>query len=569
MQKIARIIPLIRLPEQAESSYDYLVPDGWSGTLEAGCLVVVPFRSRNKPIRGVVESVKRFSPKQNKRALKSIIAPLHPRPLVTGQQMKLAKDLASFSRVSLASAMKAIAPGNIPKKYNLIDATKNIVRNNVHTLRSSTKKRTRYSAADKTVLFQYDSWQQRDRFICEQMKQRNGTLLVLVPEISDVEYFDTQAWNTARLVHSRIAPAEYFDQWLALLGKHVPLVVGTKKALFLPFCGINAIIIDQEHSANLDNTDQKPYYRAQDIAERLAKYFRCPLVLASYAPKVKTWEKAKYGIYNKVQSPKSKVQSKSIKISLIDMNEEIRKENFSPFSDTLHTAIEQTEDGNIFLFLNRKGFSTFIMCKDCEHIFECQQCKKPLIEHKIMSGPESAVYEERASSLRCHSCGHQEDTPPLCPECGGAELKFAGKGTQKIEALLKKEFSERNIVRIDSDNQKIPKATFHLPHTIFIGTEYALSRIPWHTIALVGVLNVDPMLSLPDPKAHERVYQLLRKIELNMHMRSSPHQSGGIDHDRGAKIIIQTFSPALPVFSSLVGNNPEAFYESEINMSEK
>jgi len=227
----------------------------------------------------------------------------------------------------------------------------------------------------------------------------------------------------------------------------------------------------------------------------------------------------------------------------VDMRDEIKKQNYSPFSELLQEAIKETleKKQQIFLFINRRGTASSVLCRDCGFVFKCPNCKLPLSYHG-------------ASELRCHNCAYKNPLPLFCPQCHGPEIKFSGAGTEKIEKEIKKLNPIAKILRLDIETEEAIKAE-HKSYTaeadIIIGTQYALKFIDWEKIELAGIVSADTLLYLPDFRSGEKTYQLFSEIIFELGSKEK-------------EIIIQTRKPDNLALQALGRNNPELFYNQEI-----
>ncbi len=527
---IAEVVPLRRLPPSLPSSFSYRIPSDLKKNIAQGSIVRVPFR--NSAIYGIVV---RLSSKKAVRAkkLKEVIS-LVPAPPLLPHQHALARMLAHTNNAHLSLGYKTIVPP--PSKMS----PKQAPRMAIPARRLGIAHPSLPRANKAPNLFFYGSFQERNALLFQLFKKTNRgeSLLVVVPEITDISSFFFPTKTTATIIHSRLTKTELWDAYCRVANGKSKLVIGTRRALFFPFQKLSAIMVDAEHSEHYKSAEQKPHYHARDIARFLSKQYSCPLIFASYAPSFTSWQAAEQGKYHFLKKPPSVLPS----VSIIDMEQEMRKEHFSPFSDELQEEIRLSlaRKQSVFIFHNRKGYATLISCADCGHSFTCASCGRSLVGYK--TNPRDPA----PSLLACHTCNVQEEIPPFCPSCSSPRIRFKGKGTQRIAELLAKEYPKIPIIRIEK--RKKPLSPFPSPF-LAVGTAYALPYIPWDQVGTAAVVNIDPLIVLPEAGATERVHALLLKIRTLL-----------ATYTPKSRFLIQTFSPSHPVFLSAAGKEEHAFY---------
>ncbi len=377
--------------------------------------------------------------------------------------------------------------------------------------------------------------------------------IVLVPEISltpqMVLRFKERFGSLVAVLHSALSIGEKYDEWRKIHHGRVKVVVGARSAIFAPFKNIGIIIIDEEHEATYKQ-EENPRYHAREVAIKRASYYHCPLILGSATPSLETYARAKKGVYHLLEMLErvNNVQLPSVEI--VDMRNELKSGNRSMFSNSLYDklALRLNRKEQTVLFLNRRGYSTFVMCRDCGYVAECQHCDISL------------TYHQTIRSLKCHYCGHQERMQLKCANCNSEHIRFFGSGTQKVEEEIAKLFPGARVIRMDVDTTRKKGAHERLlsqfaagEADILLGTQMIAKGLDFPNITLVGVLAADSMLHLPDFRASERTFQLLTQVS----GRAGRHQLPG-------EVVIQTYSPEHYSIDLVRNHDYLAFFEREM-----
>ncbi|MBC1987578.1 primosomal protein N' [Listeria sp. FSL L7-0478] len=356
--------------------------------------------------------------------------------------------------------------------------------------------------------------------------------IVLVPEISltpqMVERFKSRFGSEVAVLHSALSSGEKYDEWRKIERKEARVVVGARSAVFAPFENLGIIIIDEEHEASYKQEDN-PRYHARDVAIWRASKYQCPVVLGSATPSLESFARAKKGVYILIELP-SRVNDRAMpEVNVVDMREELRKENRTEFSTELLEKIKDriAKKEQTVLMLNRRGYSSFVMCRDCGYVVECPNCDISL------------TYHQSSNQMKCHYCGHEERVPQKCPSCEGEHIRYFGTGTQKVEESLTKLIPEARVIRMDVDttrtkgaHEKLLKSFRNHEADILLGTQMIAKGLDFPDITLVGVLNADTMLHLPDFRASERTFQLLTQVS---------GRAGR--HERTGEVVVQSYNP--------------------------
>lgn len=382
--------------------------------------------------------------------------------------------------------------------------------------------------------------------------------IVLVPEISltpqIVGRFKSRFGNDVAVLHSGLSIGEKYDEWRKIQRKEVKVVVGARSAIFAPFENIGLIIIDEEHETTYKQ-DEHPRYHARDIAIWRGNYHNCPVVLGSATPTLESFARAQRDVYKLETLAKRVNQGPLPSVEVIDMREQLRIGNRTMFSTLLHEKIVDRLDKKeqIILFLNRRGYSSFVMCRDCGYTIQCPHCEVSLTYHK------------HNHSLKCHYCGYETYMPKNCPSCQSDHIRFFGTGTQKVEEAITQHFPQARVIRMDNDttsrkgaHEKMLKRFENGEADILLGTQMIAKGLDFPNVTLVGVLAADSSLHLPDFRASERTFSLLTQVS----GRAGRHELPG-------EVVIQTYSPEHYTIELAKTQDYIAFYEQEMQNRRK
>lgn len=388
----------------------------------------------------------------------------------------------------------------------------------------------------------------------EEVLNLNRQAMMLVPEIAltpqMVLRFKRRFGDEVAVLHSGLSKGERYDEWQKIRDGKARVSVGARSSVFAPFKNLGMIIIDEEHESSYKQEDY-PRYHARDIAQWRSEYHQCPLILGSATPSLESFARAEKGVYELLSLPNRVNQQALPEVEIVDMREELNSGNRSMFSNQLRDAIQQRLDNQeqIVLFLNRRGYASFMLCRDCGHVPQCPNCDISLTYHKS------------TDQLKCHYCGHQEVPPNQCPNCESEHIRQMGTGTQRVEELLQEAFQEARIIRMDVDTTSRKGAHEKLLNDfgsgkgdILLGTQMIAKGLDFPNITLVGVLNADTILNLPDFRASERTYQLLTQVA----GRAGRHEKEG-------QVLIQTYNPDHYAIKDVQENDYTAFFQKEMN----
>ena len=390
--------------------------------------------------------------------------------------------------------------------------------------------------------------------LIKEIIKKDKTALLLVPEISLTEqiiniFYDYFGESVA-ILHSGLSKGEKYDEYVKILEKKVKIVIGTRSAVFAPLENIGIIIIDEEHSETYKQ-DNNPRYHALDIAKKRAEYNKCPLVLGSATPSLETMARAQKGVY-KLLTMKVRANNQVMpKCFIVDMVEEIKKRNFI-ISDELDKNIIETLKRNeqVILLLNRRGFSTVITCSNCGFTYKCPHCEI------------SMTYHKSSNNLRCHYCGYTKIKDDICPDCHEKGLNYMGMGTEKLENIISEKYKNAKVIRMDADttqnkgmHDKIIKAFRNKEYNILIGTQMVSKGLDFPDCTLVGIINADATLNIPDFRSSERTFSLLSQ---------AAGRAGRAT--KVGKVIIQTYNPDNLTLKAVKEHNYDGFYKEEMEV---
>lgn len=388
--------------------------------------------------------------------------------------------------------------------------------------------------------------------VIEDVIKNNKTAILLVPEISltpqIIKRFTSYFSNIA-VLHSGLSDGEKYDEWRKINEGKVNIVIGARSAIFAPLKNIGVIIIDEEHSQTYKQ-ENNPRYNAIDIAKERCKYHNCPLILGSATPSLESFARAKKNVYKLLELKNRYNNNTMPKVEIIDMNKEFKKAS-GYFSNTLIDQIKETLERKeqVILFLNRRGYSSFLTCSSCGYVEKCPNCDISLTYHKS------------SNMLRCHYCGYATKRKKLCPKCQ-EEFKDYGIGTEKVEEELKSLIKDAKIIRMDVDttttknaHAKIINSFLEEKYNILVGTQMIAKGLDFPNVTLVGVLNADIGLNFPDFRSSEITFSLLNQV-LGRSGRGN----------KEGKVLIQTFNPEHYAIVYTKNHDYLGFYNEEMKI---
>lgn len=383
------------------------------------------------------------------------------------------------------------------------------------------------------------------------------TAIMLVPEISLTPQvlmnFRNRFGDEVAIIHSGLSAGERFDEWQRILMGEAKIVVGARSAIFMPLTNIGVIVIDEEHEQSY-NSESHPRYVTSEVAEFRREQNQCVLILGSATPSMSSYHKAVTGEYQLLEMLERANGQKLPPIEIVDMTNEIRLGNPDMFSNALKVAMDKCfKSGNqAILFLNRRGYASFVQCRDCGYVTKCPDCDVALALHK------------QENVLKCHYCGNKFTVPDECPECKGHNLKKGSLGTEKVEEEVNRLFPNVKVLRMDNDTTrgkdghlKIIEKFRNKEAQVLIGTQMVAKGHDFPAVTLVGIINPDMGLYQSSFSSAEKTFALVTQVA----GRAGRAEKNGT-------VILQTFSPYHYVYRMAEGYDYLSFYKKEINIRE-
>ncbi|GGA33080.1 primosomal protein N' [Kroppenstedtia guangzhouensis] len=376
--------------------------------------------------------------------------------------------------------------------------------------------------------------------------------IVLVPEISltpqMVRRFKGRFGDEVAVLHSGLSDGERFDEWRKIRSGEVKVAIGARSAVFAPFPRLGLVVIDEEHESSYKQEEQ-PRYHAREVARWRCREHGAVLVLGTATPSVESYFRARTGRFEWV-TLNERVHGQSFpRVEVVDMREELKEGNRSIFSRPLRESLEACVDrgDQAVLFLNRRGFSTFVLCRECGETVQCPHCDISLTYHRTNQ------------TLRCHYCGYTTGVPRECPSCNSSHIRYFGTGTQRVEEEMARLMPGIRVIRMDVDttgrkgaHERLLSAFGEGKADVLLGTQMIAKGLDFPRVTLVGVIAADTMLHLPDFRAAERTFQLLTQVG----GRAGRHEKSG-------RVVVQTYSPEHYSIRLAAGYETETFYRQE------
>ncbi|BDU50280.1 replication restart helicase PriA [Haliovirga abyssi] len=388
------------------------------------------------------------------------------------------------------------------------------------------------------------------KLIQEALENGDGAIF-LIPEISltpqMTERLKRSFEDKIAILHSRLSDMERGKEWRDIYLGNKRVVVGVRSAIFSPIKNLKYIIVDEEHETTYKQ-ESEPRYNAKYVAIKRAELEGCKVIFGSATPSIESYYFAKTGVFELIELKNRYNNAKLPKIEIVDMKDE-KQDNFSEkLLQEISKRLRKKEQ--VLIFLNRKGYSNFIQCKECGHVETCEDCSVSLSYHK------------KENKLKCNYCGKEQVFLGSCSKCGSKKLKYYGKGTEKLEYDLKEYFKDVNILRVDSETvkekgsyERIYKDFLDGKYEILLGTQIIAKGFHFPNITLVGIVSADSTLNFPDFRAGERTFQLI--------VQSSGRAGRG---KKDGEVLIQTYIPEHYVIQKSLTVDYDGFYEEEINL---
>ena len=393
--------------------------------------------------------------------------------------------------------------------------------------------------------------------VIESALKAGKTAIMLVPEISLTPQmhgiFRARFGDMVSVLHSGLSDGERYDEWRRLLLGQAKVALGARSAIFAPLKNVGVIIIDEEHDGSYVS-ESNPRYFTSEVAEYRAKYNNAKLILGSATPALETYHKADKGEYKLITLRNRANKKEMPQIETVDMREEIKMGNTGVFSAPLLAALEETlKEGNqAMLFLNRRGYASFVRCRQCGFVPRCPNCDVSL------------TYHQEDNTLRCHYCGAKYRAIQSCPKCGYTDLKEGKTGTERVVDEVKRMFPEARVLRMDNDTTKTKDSYLEILSEfgkgnadVLVGTQMIAKGHDFKNVTLVGIIDADLSLYYSDYRSSERTFQLITQVA----GRAGREQKAG-------RVIMQTYNPRHYVYSFAKQYDYEGFYSKEINSRE-
>ncbi|MCL4079536.1 primosomal protein N' [Coriobacteriia bacterium Es71-Z0120] len=377
--------------------------------------------------------------------------------------------------------------------------------------------------------------------------------IVLVPEISltpqTVGRFRARFGAQLAVLHSRLSDGERYDQWQLASSGEARVVIGARSALFAPVRDLGLVVIDEEHEPSYKQSSE-PRYHARDVARELVRRQGAVLVLGSATPSLESLHASETGEVRRVVLPARATGAPMPAVTVVDMTQEFADGNRTMFSRPLAAALDDViaRRGKAVLFINRRGFASFVLCRECGFVPHCESCSVSL------------TYHEDRSSLVCHHCGHTEALPQRCPRCGSPYLRRFGTGTQRVEAEIVSRWPDVPVVRMDADttarkggHERVLAEFEQAPFGVLVGTQMIAKGLDYPDVELVGIVDADTGMHMPDFRATERTFQLLMQVSGRAGRAARP-----------GRVVVQTYWPDHPAVRAVVSGDRSALVAGEL-----
>lgn len=516
---IANIIPLKRLPRQI-GYLSYTVPDDLKESIHPGQLVTIPLRKST--VFGLVFSL--HTAQETDGELKPLESIVQQMPFLSLAQLSFLDTLSIWYGVSPAIIASMMMPPLQKRKLAKMEI------GSIVTLE------TQPAIKKPTHFFYYRNKEEKKIFLSEKI---NGTTLIIVPTVADIR--DTllclpEGLQSKVLTWSSTASQkEQFSAWVQIRNAQAPIIIGTRGSVFLPFQTLDTIIVDAEQHEQHKHWDQAPRYHVHDIVPLLANIFGGTLHFSGYSPS-QTMYYASHKQLMETNLPEL-IDPINTVPTIADMKKERHGKNYSPLSYQAEQAINDTS-GDIFFYLNRKGFATSVGCNDCGHAIVCRQCQLPM------------TYREQTKKLSCYSCGITEPMPSICPHCNSTVVQLRGVGIEQLAAFIREQTDTkgREVIAIDGDSEQLDIGP-HAPR-IIVGTDAAFAHIAWTKTDAIVFANIDQQLHIPEYTASEHAWHLIQKVQF--------------ERKPDSLFVIQTHNPDHMVLKGIP--QPDLYYRLDLNL---
>lgn len=576
-------VVLAKVTPGLDKIYHYSIPLELEKKAHVGSQVLLPFGKAKRVgyIVGFVET-------SDVKGIKDIDSVLSPHPLFSRESVELAKWMSEYYNSFFMTALRTVMPpgtARIEKRalqsklrkplYGQIPNPKSQTPNKSQISISKTQKfeltmeqktALRSIATDidikkfsVSLLYGITGSGKTEVYLraADYAVNTGGGAIILVPEVGltpqIIERFNEHFGEKLGVYHSEMREKDKDIAWMQIAGGEKQVVLGTRSALFTPVKNLKLIVLDEEYE-NTYKQEQNPRYHAREVAFALARRSNSVVVLGSASPSVETFYHAKKGDYKLLTLPK-RIDDRALPpVEVVDMRSELKAKNYNVLSRKLNEKIKSViqKKEQAILFINRRGYFSFVMCRTCGHAIQCPKCSASLI------------YYMNDKKLRCNHCGFSSEAPVICPKCQSSQIKFFGGGTQRIEQEVARIVPDARILRLDRDTVKkkgsyetIIRSFISGSADILIGTQMVTKGLDIGSVTLVGVVAADIGLNLPDFRAAEHTFQLITQVA----GRAGRHKLAG-------EVIVQTYNPDHYAIMFASKHDYEGFYNEEIKTRE-
>lgn len=572
---------LAKVAPGIDKIYHYSIPQELVSKARVGSQVLVPFGAAKR-----VGYIVNFAEKSDVKGIKDIAEVLSPNPLFTKEAVDAAKWMSNYYNSFLMTAIRTVLP---PGTTRIEDrALKKKLKKPLYEVRSKGSEVRTSNSALRTSNFTLTGEQQvaLDSIIADMGTKtfkvsllygitgsgktevylraikhslsKGGSAILLVPEVGltpqIIERAREHFGDDLKVYYSDMSEKARMRVWDEVVSQERSIVLGTRSALFLPVKDLKVIVIDEEYE-NTYKSDQSPRYHAREVAFHMAEGLGIPVVLGSATPSIESYYHAQKGEYRLLKLTKRIDDRPLPPVEVVDMRKEMKARNFGVLSTKLRDAIKSTfEKGQqSILFINRRGYFSFVMCRECGYTLQCPKCERSL------------TYYMNEKKLICNHCGFSTEAPVICPKCQSSSIKFFGGGTQRIQQEVAQIIPRARILRLDRDtvNRKgayetIIKSFVSGSGDVLIGTQMVTKGLDVSTVTLVGVVAADIGLNIPDFRASEHTFQLITQVA----GRAGRHHLPG-------EVIVQTYNPDHYAIKYASAHDYEGFYAHEIKVREE
>ena len=568
-------IILGRVNPKLDKVYHYSIPQDIANKVEVGSQVMVPF-GKSRTVGYVIG----FVETSDVKGIRDIAEVISPYPLFSKQSVELARWMAEHYYSFFMTALRLVMPpGTVQIERRALKAKlkkplygESPITKSQPPITNDQKKRFELTEEQKTALASINSDLDAGKFsvsllygitasgktevylrAAEHALGQGGSAIILVPEIGLtpqlIERVEGRFGDGLALYYSDLPEKERQAAWAAVASGRSRVVLGTRSALFMPVKDLKLIVIDEEYE-NTYKSDQSPRYHARDAALHIARDSNAVVVLGSGTPSLETYYNAETGNYRLLTLPR-RIDNRALPpVTVVDMRSELKARNFNVLSRELSNGIKAAIQNKqqVILFINRRGYFSFVMCRSCGHTIQCPKCSTSLI------------YYMNERKLRCNHCGFESPSPVVCPRCQSSSIKFFGGGTQRIEQEVARIVPKARILRLDRDTvtkkgayENIIRSFISGSADVLIGTQMVTKGLDIGSVTLVGIVAADIGLNLPDFRAAEHTFQLITQVA----GRTGRHELPG-------KVVVQTYNPEHYAIKYASGHDYLGFYKEEI-----